>query len=445
MQLKYLPMYRRIINLNIIGGILFFSSFKVRAEKDFAAYEQYQQKVPLNRVWLVFAAESNAGPASAMGHLFLKLQGKNVQGIKEHAFSYFAAIDSANSWQFYTNVFTTGIEGAYVLSPYREKLNEYVSEELRSVWEFELDMTLQDMASLKQHLWMLKNKNTQYSLISHNCATAMEEILSSVNPNFRHDLFKPFETPVDYVRFLHKSGKIKNIDLIPTFYTREKIKKYGVKNIIEAEKSTRVDISWQLKDKPFFLLDFSPVYRNLKDINTAYYDETENEIAQLKIGYRPRYNRIFVQSFDVLKMRSVSDFSIQHDYSKYFRLGFENNLEKMTTALKPILEIGVGWGKYFDDGAVYFMPVVGYRYQHYHNLYLAPEAGVFLYPSEHTKCLISYQMFLDSKGNNRGYNQKLNFYLGYKVFKNSDIYLDYSLFKEAQPNDLLRLGYVFHF
>ena len=61
-----------------------------------------------------------------MGHAFLKLQGTNENGLKEHSFSYFAAFNIENSLQFYIDIITTGIDGAYILSPYKNKIDEYL-------------------------------------------------------------------------------------------------------------------------------------------------------------------------------------------------------------------------------------------------------------------------------------------------------------------------------
>lgn len=142
-------------------------------------YQEYRKKVPIDSVSVVFAAESNRSPSSMMGHAFLKLQGTNENGLKEHSFSYFAAFNIENSLQFYIDIITTGIDGAYILSPYKNKIDEYLIGEKRSLWEFDINLTTEEIERLKSHIWELKGHNIKYSLVSHNCNTAVVSIFNN--------------------------------------------------------------------------------------------------------------------------------------------------------------------------------------------------------------------------------------------------------------------------
>ena len=112
-------------------------------------YTEYKNKVPFEKISIIFAAENNISPSTMLGHSFLKIEGQN----KAHSFSYFAAFDTTNSLNFYTKVLTSGIDGMYILSPYRVKQNEYINKEKRSLWEFELQLNENEKEKLKAHLW----------------------------------------------------------------------------------------------------------------------------------------------------------------------------------------------------------------------------------------------------------------------------------------------------
>ncbi len=408
------------------------------------AYREYLEKVPFDKVAIVFAAENNISPSSMMGHTFLKISGKNSKGYKEHAFSYFAAVDKADSLQFYIDVMTVGIDGAYILLPYREKENDYLYGEKRSLWEFDLKMTPAEKQKLKQHLWELKGSNISYSLISHNCNTAVISILKVANPDFDIATIKPFITPVEYIQKLRFKQKIANAEIDPTDYIREKIRRYGIKNILEANKNTRIEISHHNTGKDFTKIKLSPVYQDIKDNNHGYFDEMESKIGEVSFGYS-KDNKLFLDSINLLKMRSILDYDIQQDFSKHFKLSFENDLNKNNTSLKPTFEFGLGVAKYISNASFYLMPKVGWRYNHYNNFYITPEIGTIIHLTDKTKMLASYEYYFNSRGNNRGYNGKYNFYLGQELIENIDLYADYSYFQDANYKHDFTIGLSYRF
>lgn len=419
------------------------------SKKDFpdvkcTKYQEYLDKVPFDNVAIVFAAENNVSPSSMMGHTFLKIAGKNSTGYKEHAFSYFATFDETNSLRFYINVLTTGISGAYALLPYREKETDYLYNEKRSLWEFNLNLLPAEKYKLKQHLWELKGSNIQYSLISHNCNTAVVSILKTANSDFDTSSVQPFITPIEYIQELYHKQKITNIEIDPTDYNREKIKRYGVKNILEANKNTRIEISHHNTRKDFTKVKLSPVYQDIKDNNHGYFDEMESKIGELSFGYS-KSNKLFLESINLLKMRSILDYDIQQDFSKHFKLSFENDLNENNTSLKPTLEFGLGVAKYVSNAAFYLMPKIGWRYNHYNNFYITPEIGTIIHLTDKTKMIASYEYYFNSRGNNRGYDGKYNFYLGQELIKNVDLYADYSYFQDANYKHDFAIGLSYRF
>lgn len=416
--------------------------FKLPICKD---YQEYRKKVPIDSVSVVFAAESNRSPSSMMGHSFLKLQGVNENGIKEHSFSYFAAFNVENSVQFYIDVITTGIDGAYILSPYKSKIDEYLAGEKRSLWEFDINLTAKEIKRLKSHIWELKGHNIKYSLVSHNCNTAVISILKTANFEFETSNIKPFVTPVEYLKELYGNQKIKKISIEPTEYMRKKIHKNGTKNILSANNSSRFSIQYQSMSSDYVLFQLSPVYQDIKDTNSAYHDELESKIAEIGFGYSFKRNKTFVESINILKMRSILDYTLESDYSKHFKLSLENNLSEESTNLKPTVEFGLGWGISDKMLSAYFFPKLGYRYNQYGNIYLAPEIGLISKINENVKIITSYETYINSKSNNRGYNGKYDFYMGYNVANNQDIFVNYRYYSGTDNHNSISVGLSYRF
>lgn len=408
-------------------------------------YQEYRKKVPIDSVSVVFAAESNRSPSSMMGHAFLKLQGTNEKGLKEHSFSYFAAFNIENSLQFYIDIITTGIDGAYILSPYKYKIDEYLIGEKRSLWEFDINLTTEEIERLKSHIWELKGHNIKYSLVSHNCNTAVVSILTTANPEFKTSNIKPFITPVEYLKELYNKQKIKKISIEPTEYMRKKIHKNGTKNILSANNSSRISIQYQSISPNYVLFQLSPAYQDIRDTNSAYHDELESKIGEIGLGYSFKKNKAFVESINILKMRSILDYTLEADYSKHFKLSLENDLSEESTNLKPTIEFGLGWGISDKMLSSYFLPKLGYRYNQYGNLYLAPEIGFISKIGKDIKIITSYETYINSQGNNRGYNGKYDFYIGYKVTNNQDIFVNYKYYSGTDNHNNLSVGFSYRF
>lgn len=407
--------------------------------------DEYRRKVPIDTVKIVFASENNSSPTSIMGHTFLKLIGVGDGIVKEHAFSYFAALDEANSISFYYNILVDGINGAYILSPYNLKKDEYLWGDNRSIWEFEIDLSEEEKWLLKNHFWELKEHFITYSLLSHNCNTAVIQTLKIANDNFDANSFKPFVTPVEYVQKLNERKKIKAVSLEPSSYVQKRMDDGVWGNIFEANKSTRLSVGYGYLGDEYLTIEFMPVYKDIRDVSNAYVDESESKLFSFDMKYNLNKNKLFVDKVDILKIRSIIDYSKNKDFSKHFKLSLENALDKNTTAIRPMTEFGLGFGWYNQYLSTYIIPKVGYRYDQINNIYIAPEVGVIARPTYDSKIMFSYEYYFDSKNNNRGYDSILNLRLGYMAWKGIDIYIDYKKYTDATDKNEVDIGLVYSF
>ncbi len=425
------------------------SSMKLNpSEFDFlqcTEYQEYLKKVPMDTISIIFASENNQSPSSMLGHTFLKISGYDNNSVtRQHSFSYFAALDNANSLNFYIDVMTVGLDGAYILSPYQIKAGEYLFEEKRSLWEFELKLSAEEKERLKQHLWELKGKNIRYKFITHNCNTALMSILKVADEDFIMKTKKPFTTPVEYIQDLQQRDKISDITIEPSVSQKNAIEKFGLNYIGNAPKPTRFSIQQDILNN-ITDINFSPVYQDIRDISDAYFPDLESKILDMSFNYNNHKKRFVIDKIDLLKMMSVIDYATSDSYSKYFRLGWENDLFSEHTELKPVVEFGLGIGKRISSMTFYILPKIGYHYDDFSNYYIVPQLGAISRISPNIKMINSYEKYFNSENNNKGYNAKYNFYLGYKTFENSEVYIDYSYYSDAKHSENISLGVTFHF
>ena len=407
-------------------------------------YQEYLKKVPLDNIYIVFAAENNQSPSSMLGHTFLKISGQDENGTRQHSFSYFAALDNANSLKFYIDVMTAGLDGAYVLSPYQTKADEYLLGEKRSLWEFELKLSSEEKEKLKQHLWELKGKNIRYKFITHNCNTALMSILKVASEDFIMETEKPFTTPVEYIQYLQQRDKISNIAIEPSISQKKAIERYGLNYIGNAPKPTRFSLQQDFSHN-ITNIGFSPVYQDIRDISDAYFPDLESKIMDVSFNYLEKHKKIIADTVDILKMASFADYPTTDSYSKFFRLGFENDLFADNNELKPVVEFGLGVGKRIQTTTFYILPKIGYHYDNFSNFYLVPQIGTITRISNKVKVINSYEKYFNSKKDNKGFEAKYNLYLGYNILDNTDLYFNYSHYNKAKYSDSFTMGFSFHF
>lgn len=202
----------------LVGLIVLLSLFAqagngLGSDHDFA---EFLAKAPADKISLVFASESAWHPGTVMGHVLLKIEGRDSQGKpKDHAISFFTRFDDVSFPELVLKSFVTGKQGHYSLSPYHETVQHYLFKEGRNLWEYELDLTPEQIKRLHRHLYELKNVEFTYFFHKFNCATLFRNILSKEIPELAQ-AGHLWVTPLDLVRSLAKSDKIKSRKFLHT-------------------------------------------------------------------------------------------------------------------------------------------------------------------------------------------------------------------------------------
>ncbi len=144
-----------------------------------ADLSEFKQRAPADRIAIVFASENLAQPSSMMGHILLKLSGDNPLGKPvEHAISFITDAGGMNLPKLFFDSMVVGKKGFFTLSPYDEKLNLYLREEQRSIWEYELTLDSVQRALIQAHLIELKQTDLTYFFQNYNCATVIDFIIA---------------------------------------------------------------------------------------------------------------------------------------------------------------------------------------------------------------------------------------------------------------------------
>lgn len=413
-----------------------------------ADFEEFKKRVPADNIYLVFASENNHSPSSMMGHLFIKISGNN--GI-EHAITFTALVSDKEPFKFYLKALTNNLPGGFILNPYKNIASRYISEENRSLWEFEITLTEEEKELFLFHLWELKEVQTQYKFITYNCATATVDLLKTAkNKDFLNSA-KPFNTPIDYLKEFDSLNLISKINLLPTKLYFEKMKKHKL-NILHADKSSSFSISYGKSSENFLEFQITPISQNLIEPSMAYYDDLETKLFDITADYAMTTNKLFIKKIDLIKLQSILDCKyggLKNNISKYFSISFENSLGDTTTNLNPTINYGMGVAYSLCNGKIitYFMPRTGYRYRDVNNFSFVPQIGIIIKPIPQLKIISTYDKYFDSYKNNRGFDSELNLKLGFKTTQDTTLLLSYSEYTDVNINikNSFTAGFALHF
>ncbi|WP_419673687.1 DUF4105 domain-containing protein [Aliarcobacter butzleri] len=174
--------------------------------------------------------------------------------------SFYTTINTINLFELFYENFISGMEGTFVLRPYKETLDRYIKDEKRNVWEYELNLNSYQQKLLSYHIWELKDVDMKYFFTKYNCSTVLFYTLSLVNPKIYNDE-KLWVTPLDITKYLYKYDLIKSSQLIASDgWMNRMLKENFDQNNTEIKVGIMIfqlinhQIRFQMKDRLDFLI-----------------------------------------------------------------------------------------------------------------------------------------------------------------------------------------------
>ncbi|MBW2940463.1 Lnb N-terminal periplasmic domain-containing protein [Zhongshania aquimaris] len=178
---------------------------------DCGEYNEWRDKIDIERVVLVLAASYLNSPSSMYGHTFLRLDPageRSESAFLSYALNFAASIPPDENGMLYAyRGILGGYPGLFSMQPYYEKIQEYSRLENRDIWEYPLSLSAAQIDLLLAHTWELRNINFDYYFFDENCSFRLLELLEVALPGL--DLTSQFAyaaMPVDTVRAVVESG-----------------------------------------------------------------------------------------------------------------------------------------------------------------------------------------------------------------------------------------------
>jgi len=184
-------------------------------------FDEWLADVKGDTLSLIFPASYMNSPSSMFGHTLLKLDGEQGHTLLSSAINFAAFTDpSDDEITFTIKGLTGGYPGYVSLMPYYEKVNEYNHIESRDIWEYELNLTAEEIHDFILHVWELNEIRFDYFFIDENCSYRLLTILDAVNPKWQlSDGFDSHTVPTDTVRRLNDAGLLGDVNFRPSSST----------------------------------------------------------------------------------------------------------------------------------------------------------------------------------------------------------------------------------
>jgi len=176
-------------------------------------YDDTLAKLSPTSATLVFPAAHINSPASMFGHTFLRINSKYNSKLLAYAINYAADADpkKENAIGFAIKGLFGGYFGKYSLLPYYEKLKEYRDTEKRDIWEYDLNLTQEEVLAMVRHIWELNGTRSYYYFFTENCSYNMLWLMEIARPSVHLREHFTYEViPLESVHATAQEGLIKD-------------------------------------------------------------------------------------------------------------------------------------------------------------------------------------------------------------------------------------------
>lgn len=193
-------------------------------QKNCPLYQAYKEKLAAKSVSLVFSAYYLNNPSSAFGHTLMRFRkeknapkGKSYE-LLDYAINYGADVTTQNPILYAIYGFTGGFDGVFTSMPYFYKVREYNDFESRDLWDYELNLTDDEIEKLVAHAFEMRQTHFDYYYLTENCSYHMLGLLDAANPNWRLTERNPyFVIPVDTIQtVVNTPGLLKKVSFRPS-------------------------------------------------------------------------------------------------------------------------------------------------------------------------------------------------------------------------------------
>lgn len=303
-------------------------------------FNEWSNLSKLNSASLIFASGYLGNPSSYFGHVLLKFnyEGQTRLSLLDKSVNFGAAIDSSDGPLTYVfKGFTGQYSASFKDDPFYRHLNVYANQESRSLWDYQLKLSKEQLYSLVAHTWELQEQSYKYFYLDENCASRMVELVNTIKPEFDLPSSVPWVHPVSV--FKSNISLFERIDFHPSLVDKY-TQLYGQLTPIEHNALTTIFASRDIDSADFQVLNSDS---KINVINTAIAYLQMKQVYEGSPLY-PFQQSILATRFSLKPKEIVFDSSSYQpphfaNYPSMLRVGFkineQSNLIGATLQFRP--------------------------------------------------------------------------------------------------------------
>jgi len=184
-------------------------------------YREWHAALDPAGLTLVFPAAYLNSPASMYGHTLLRVDAQDQDEhtrLLAYAVNFAANTDETNGLVFAVKGLLGGYPGTFSILPYYVKVREYNDMENRDIWEYELDLTPEEVDRVLMHAWELGPTYFRYFFFDENCSYQLLGLLQVARPDMNlTDRFRWWALPTDTIRAVaERPGLVRRVVYRPS-------------------------------------------------------------------------------------------------------------------------------------------------------------------------------------------------------------------------------------
>ena len=186
-------------------------------------FDAWMAAIRPHKAVFIYATDFMGNPSSMFGHTLMRIDPKDQQALNlvSYAVNYAATVPAEQSWSYAWKGLTGQYPGEYSLMSYYHKVKEYGDFESRDLWEYELNLTAEEVRFLVMHLWEMQQVSFPYYFISDNCAYRLLGLIDLLRPELSlKQQFHRVSIPVETLKALDNTDLIGQAEYRPALETQ---------------------------------------------------------------------------------------------------------------------------------------------------------------------------------------------------------------------------------
>ena len=273
--------------------------------RDCKDYQKFLADVQPKAVTMLFTNAYMSNPSSLFGHTLFRIDTKRKgTQLLAHGANFGADTGDETGVLYALKGLWGGYYGTFGIKPYYDVINLYNNIENRDIWEYELNLSDEELELFTAHMWEMQRAKIRYYFLSRNCSYVLLLMLDAVRPELQiSQKFEGYTVPLATLKAVNEvPGLVKNSNYRPSRQSKLKYRaeqmnsrQYGT--FIEIIHDNKIDLSSLNEEEQADVLETAYQYVQYK------YVDGDLELAD----YRKKSLKLLVARSKIVNQRQYFD------------------------------------------------------------------------------------------------------------------------------------------